>query len=105
MVEDEPSDTFDSRVAIDDEDGFAERLQRRDERIIMAKDHFVVQLAIDPAFDDALDVAEVTHHIAIVQRAGAHLDFRGRVMAVRVFADAVVVKQPVAVTEVDFFRN
>ena len=37
--------------------------------------------------------------------AGAHLDLDDRVVPVRMFADAVVVEQPMAVTEVDAFGN
>jgi hypothetical protein len=71
----------------------------------VSQDHLVIELAVDPALDDALDVAEVAHHVAVVQRAGPDLDLRRRVVPVRVLADPVVIEQPMAVTEVDFFRN
>ena len=84
-----------------DEHRLAELLQRRDQRIVVAQQHLVIELAIDPALDDALDVAEVADHVAAVERAGAHFDFGDRVVAVRMLADAVVVEQPMAVTEID----
>ena len=59
------------------------------------------ELAIDPPFDDPLDVAEIADHVPVVERTGAHLDLGGRVVAVRVLADAVVVEQAMAVTEFD----
>ena len=61
----------------------------------------MIELAIDPAFHDPLDVAEVGDHVALVEPIGAHLDLDDGVVAVRMLADAVVVEQPVAVTELD----
>ena len=58
------------------------------------------QLAIDPALHRALDVREIGHHVAAVERLGLNLELDDRVMAVRMLADAVVVEQPMAVTEV-----
>src|SRR5207245_4392101 len=60
---------------------------------------------IDPPFHDALDVAEIADHIASVELAGAHFDFRHGVVSVRVLANAVVIEQPVPVTEVDPFGD
>ena len=105
LIEDQPRDALDSRIAVDDEDRLAELLERRHQRIVVAQDHLVIELAIDPALDDPLDVAEVADHVAVVERAGPHLDLRRRVVAVRVLADAVVVEQPMAVAEVDFLRD
>ena len=81
--------------------GSPSSLQRRDQRIVVPQQHLVIELAIDPALDDAFDVAEIADHVAVVERAGAHLDFGDRVVAVRMLADAVVVEQPVAVAEID----
>ena len=67
----------------------------------LPQDHLVIELAIDPAFDDPLDVAEIHHHVAVVEAVGADVDLDRRVVAVRVLADAVVVEQPVAVAELD----
>ena len=67
----------------------------------MAQDHLVIELAIDPALHDALDVAEVDDHVARVELLGADLDLGHRVVPVRMLADAVVVEQPVPVAEVD----
>ena len=72
-----------------------------DERIVVAQQHPVIELAVDPAFHDPLDVAEIAHHVARVELRRPDFDLRDRVVAVRVLADAVVVEQPVAVAEVD----
>jgi hypothetical protein len=61
----------------------------------------VIELAIDPGLDDALDVVEVGDHIATVERVGANLDLCHGVVSVGMLADAVVIEETMAVTEVD----
>jgi hypothetical protein len=69
------------------------------------EDHLVIEVPVDPPLDHALDVAEVDDHVAVVERIGADLDLRDRVVAVRMLADAVVVEQAVPVAEVDPLRD
>ena len=83
----------------------ADVLTGPDQRVVLPQNHLVVELPIDPAFDDALDVAEVGDHVALVETVGPHFDFDDRVVSVRMLADAVVVEQPVPVTEVDAFGD
>ncbi len=61
----------------------------------------MIQLAIDPAFHRALDVGEVGHHVAPVERFRLDFQFHHGVVPVRMLADAVVVEQPMAVTEIE----
>ena len=82
--------------------GSPSALQRCDERVVFAENHLVIELAVDPPFDDPLDVGKIADHVAVVERAAADFDLRNGVMAVRVLADAVVVEQPVAVAELNF---
>src|SRR5215208_7478728 len=105
VVEDDLRDMLDGGIGVDEEDGLSERLQGGDERVVATKHHLVVNRLINPALDDALDVAEIADHVAIVERAGAHFDFRDRVVAVRVFADAVVVEQAMAVAELELLGD
>jgi hypothetical protein len=65
----------------------------------------VIELAVDPAFDDALDVGEVSDHVALVEAIRANVDLDDRVVSMRMLADAVVVEQAVAITEVDTFGD
>ena len=104
-LEDQPGDALDRRVALEQVHRLAKRLERFDERIIAPQDHLVIELAIDPPFDDSLDVAEVHHHVAVVETVGADVDLDRRVVSVRVLAHAVIVEQPVAVTELDAFGH
>ena len=69
--------------------------------IVVAQDHLVIQLAIDPALDDALDVGEIGDHVALVEPVRAHVHLDDGVVSVRMLADAVVVEQAMAVAEVD----
>src|SRR5436190_2485705 len=105
VLEDQARDPFDGRVALEQVDRLAELLERLDQRIVLAQDHLVIELAVDPAFHDPLDVAEVADHVARVEAARAHLDLGHRVVAVRMLADAVVVEEAVAVAELDALRN
>ena len=88
-------------IAVEQIHRLAQLLERRDERIVVPQQHLVIELLVDPALDDALDVAEVADHVAVVERAGPDLDLGGRIVPVRMLADAVVVEQPMAVTELD----
>ena len=65
----------------------------------------MIELPIDPAFDHPLDVAEIRHHVPRVEAVGTDLDLRQRIVAVRMLADAVVVEQAMAVTELDAFGD
>jgi hypothetical protein len=67
----------------------------------VSQDHLVIELSIDPALHDPLDVAEVDHHVARIERIGANLDLGNGVVPVRMLADAVVVEQSMPVAEVD----
>jgi hypothetical protein len=105
VIEDQPRDPLDGRIAIDDENRLAELLKRCHQRIIVSQDHLVIELPINPPLDDALDVAEIADHVAVVECAGAHLDLRRRVVSMRVLADTVVVEQPVTVAELDLLGD
>src|SRR5262249_42412747 len=105
LVENQPGDAFDGRIAVEQKDRLPQFLQRGDERIVVPQQHLVIQLVIDPAFHEPLDVAEIAHHVAAVERPRAHFDLGDRVVAVRMLADAVVIEEPVPVAEVDALRN
>ena len=61
----------------------------------------MVELTVDPAFDDVLEVAEVTDHVTVVERGRPNLDLSDGIVPVRMFADTLVVQQAMAVAEVD----
>jgi hypothetical protein len=71
----------------------------------MPQDHAVIELAIDPAFHRVFDVGEIGHHVAAVERVGLNLHLYDRIVAVRMFADAVVIEEPVTVTEIQAFGD
>jgi hypothetical protein len=94
-------DVLDRRVALGSEDGLAEGFERLHQRIVLPEDHSVIQLTVDPAFHNPLDVAEVANHVASIEGIVPYLDFSHRVVSVRVLADAVIVQQSMAVAELD----
>mgnify|MGYP003694255051 CR=1 FL=1 len=61
----------------------------------------MVELFVDPGLYDSLDVCEIAHHVATVERGRLNFNLGDCVVAVRMFADAFVVQQSMAVTEVD----
>ena len=65
----------------------------------------MIELAIHPALDDALDVGEIADHVPVVERAAAHFDLGDGIVAVGMLADAVVVEQPMPVAELDLLGN
>ena len=83
----------------------AELLERGDQRIVVPEQHPVIELLVDPAFHDSLDVAEIADHVAVVERPGPDFDLSGRIVAVRMLADAVIVEQPMTVAELNTFGN
>ena len=67
----------------------------------MPEKHLVIQLVVNPSLDNALDIAEVGHHVPTVERVGANLDFRDGIVPVRMLADAVVIEEAMSVAEID----
>ncbi len=65
----------------------------------------MIELPIHPPFDYSLDVAEIGHHVARIQRVGLYLDFGNGVVSVRMLAHTVVVEQPMAVTELNLLGD
>src|SRR5262245_7477692 len=76
--------------------------QDGDERVGLLQDQAVIELLVDPAADDALDLGEVEHHAAGVERRRSKRDHSPRAVAMEVAALAGVIQQPVAVAKVEF---
>src|SRR5580704_12731481 len=72
VLENEPGDALDGRVAVEEIDRLAQLLQGLQERIVAPEHHPVIELLVDPPLDSALDVAEVADHVASVERRGSN---------------------------------
>jgi len=59
----------------------------------------VIELAIDPSLHQPLDVGKISHHVALIEPIGADVHFHQGVVAMGMFADALVVEQAVSVAE------
>src|SRR6187431_425937 len=101
FVENQLRDALRGGIAVEQVHRLAHLLQRSNERIVLPQDHLVIELLIDPALDDAFDVAEVSDHVAAVESGGPDMDLDNRVVPVRVLAHAVVIHQSMAVAELD----
>ena len=91
LIEDELSNMFHCRVVINYKHRFTELLKRFKQRIIVPKDHLMIQLTVDPSLDNPLDLTEIAHHLAGVERSSPDFYLRYRIVAMGMFADAVVV--------------
>ncbi len=65
----------------------------------------MIQRRIDPALKNLLDIVEINHHTPVIQRLGAEVDLYLGVVAMEKAAFPFVVKEPVAVAEMNFFRH
>ena len=101
LVVDQPGDALHGGIALEQVHRLTQFLERLHERIVAAKNHLVIEFAIDPAFDEQLDLREVDDHVAAVERVSTHIHLDDRVVAVWMLAHAVVVEEAVPVAEVD----
>ena len=74
-------------------------------RVVPPEDHAMVQVIVDPAGHDLLDIREVDHHPSLIKFFRCNLDDCPTVMAMQVFTFAFVVQEPMAVAKVDFAGN
>src|SRR6185436_1721432 len=77
----------------------------REDRIIAVKNHLVIELLINPDLHGSFDVAEVDNHAAFVEMVTFHRNQGPAIVAVEEATLAVVIKQPVAVAEINFASN
>ena len=67
--EDQAGDVLGRRVDLHHEDPLALGLEEGQDRVVVAEQHVVVQVLVDPALHGLLDVAEVDQHPPTVQRS------------------------------------
>src|SRR5262249_52902387 len=66
-VEDELGDVLSRRVYVHDEQRLALLLEKGQSGIILVQQHLVIEMLVDPAADDALDLGEIADHAEIVE--------------------------------------
>src|SRR3989338_1921422 len=87
------------RVLLHQKARLAHVLEDGRQGVVRAQEHPVVKLAVEPRLDGGLDLAEVVHHPAAVERLRLQLDLHDAVVPVRHPALPLVVHQPMAVAE------
>jgi hypothetical protein len=104
-IEHQAGNALRRRIAVEQIHRFPHLLKSLRQGIVVPQDHPVVEFPIDPILDETLDVAEIDDHVAPIQRLRTDLDLGDRVVAVRVFAQTVVVEQAMAVTKFDLWAE
>ena len=99
------SNRFRRGVLVHEETGLALILEERNGRIVLAQDHAMIQILVDPLFHHALDFTEIDNHGALIEAFPFKLDFDSAVMTVKKSAFAIVVEQAVPVTKIDFLGD
>ena len=105
VVEDQLGQHLGRRVAVNGHNRFLIRLQLFENRVGLVHQHFVVPGVVEPFLEALLDLDEIHHHAPFIQRGGGQFDLHLGVVPVKQTAFAVVVEEPVAVGEMDFFRD
>jgi hypothetical protein len=65
----------------------------------------MIEIVIDPTADDLFDLRKIEDHAAAVEGGGFQHNHRPPVVPVQVPAFALVIEQPMPVTEIDFTSN
>ena len=99
------SNRFRRGILVDEETGLALILDERNGRIVLAQDHAMIQIFVDPLFHHAFDFAKIDNHAALIEAFAFKLDLDSAVMTVKKSAFPVVVEQTVPVTKIDFFGD
>lgn len=102
VVENEPGNVLGRGVHVHDKHRLPLLAKVGQDRIILVKQHPMVESPIDPALYDLFDSGEIHHHAQRVEFGGSDRNDGPAIVAVEVPALTVVVQEPVAVTEADF---
>src|SRR5271157_2934440 len=101
LLVDEPGDVLRRRVRLHHEDSLPALTEQRQQGIVAAEQHVVVQVLIDPALNLLLDLAEIDQYSPLIQLGALQGNQGPAVMTVEMAALALVVHQTVPVTEMD----
>jgi hypothetical protein len=105
VIVDQAGDRLGGRIGVKKKHRFAQFLQWFYERVIPPEEHLVVDCLIDPILDDPLEVVKLEEDVTPVQLLTSQVDLHLPIVSMRVHAGAIVIHQPVAVTEMDFLAN
>ncbi len=92
LIEDELGNMFHCRVVINYKHRFTELLKWFKQRIIVPKDHLMIQLTVDPSLDNPLDLTEIAHHLSSIKRLSPDLDLSNCVVPVGMLTDPLIVQ-------------
>jgi hypothetical protein len=105
ILEDKLGDRFSCGVLVQQKTRLSRFLEPLRQRIIVAQEHAMIERLINPALHDTLDIAEIDHHAQGIKAFRRQVDGDFAIMAMRHATLPLIVHQPVAVAEVEIFRN
>jgi hypothetical protein len=105
VLENEASNVLGRRISRNQHEGFAQRLEEGNGRVVFTQDHAVVQFGIDPGAKRAFDVGKIDEHAALVERFGFQHDDGFSVMAVQMPTLPRVIEQAVSVAKIDLLTD
>lgn len=92
------------RVPVDDVVRFAKVGEDRHKGVIHVEYQPVIDIVINPCLDGVSDIGEVDDHTSFVESVSLYVNLDASVVSVQVSALTVIVKESVAVAEVDDAR-
>ncbi len=95
-------DVLGRRIDVHDEHPLTALDERRQQGIVATEQHVMIEILVDPGVDYPLDLSEIDQHAATVECLTLERDHCPAVVAVKVAALAIVVQEPMPVTELDF---
>src|SRR2546425_4897868 len=101
MLKNHARDIFSGGIEINGHVRLTTISQMRNDRIILAKDHLVIKLRVNPGLNCGLDLLKINDHSALVESFTLQLYFHTPIVTVKILAPSLVVQQAVPVTEVD----
>src|SRR2546428_4933797 len=101
MLKNHTRDIFSGGIEIDGYVRLVAISQMRNDRIVLAEDHLVIQLRVNPGLDSGLDLLKIDDHPARVESFTLQLYFYTPIVTVKILTLSLVVQQAVPVTEVD----
>lgn len=105
MFINQPRDSFRGRIGIDDIDWFSQRAKHWQRGVLLAENHAVIEILINPAANFAFDIVKVEQHPPIVELCSLQDNHGTAIMAMQITALSLVIQQAMAVTEFNFLCN
>ncbi len=99
MLVNETSNPLNGRVAIHEKHWLAKLTERFNKRVVASQNHLVIDLSVDPALHQMLDVTKITHHASLIESCRSDFHLGNGVVAMWMLAHSVIIEQAMPVTK------